>query len=87
MTTRTTSATIVFRHPFCLDGIDQGQPAGDYIIDTEEELVDALSFPVWRRVSTVMRLTRLGATEHVAIDPRALADALLRDGNADEGAR
>ena len=87
MTTRVTSATVVFRHPFHLDGIDRVQPAGDYIVDTEEELADALSFPVWRRVSTVMRLTRLGATEHVAIDPRALADALLGDANAGEDAR
>jgi hypothetical protein len=27
-----------------------------------------------------MRVTLLGATEHVAIDPKALQDALSRDG-------
>jgi hypothetical protein len=82
VTTRMTSATVSFTRSFILAGFEHNQPAGDYVVDTEEELVDDLSFPVWRRVSTVMRVTRLGATEYVTIDPDALRDALLRDHNA-----
>jgi hypothetical protein len=82
VTTRTTSATIYFTQPFVLDGFSERQPAGSYLVDTEEELLDDLSFPVWRRIATVMRVTRLGATEYVTIDPDALQDALLRDHNA-----
>ncbi len=79
MTTRMTSETVSFTRPFILAGFEHDQPAGDYVVDTEEELVDDLSFPVWRRVATVMRVTRLGATEHVTIDPDALREALARD--------
>jgi hypothetical protein len=44
MTTRTTSRTIVFRRPFLLRGFDSEQPAGVYVIDTEEKLLESLSF-------------------------------------------
>ena len=80
LVTRTTSATLTFRRPFLLEDSTQPLSAGPYIIDAVEELADAPSFPVWRRVSTVMRVARGGATEHVAVDPQALQDALRRDG-------
>lgn len=80
MTTRTTKATVAFRRPFILAGFETLQPAGEYQVETEEELAEDLSFPVWRRVATVMRVTQLGAVEHIAIDPAALHEALMRDG-------
>ena len=80
MTTRTTTATVAFRRPFILAGCETLQPAGNYEVETQEELVDTLSFPVWRRVATVMRVTQLGAVEHITIDPDALHEALMRDG-------
>ena len=53
MTTRTTTKTVTFAHPFLLKGIDRILPAGDYRVVTDEELIEGVSFPVYRRVSTV----------------------------------
>ena len=55
MTTRTTSRTIAFRRPFLLRGFDSERPAGAYVVDTEEELLESLSFPAWTRVATTIR--------------------------------
>jgi hypothetical protein len=78
-TARLTSKTVSFQRPFVLDGFEQPQPAGSYIVDTEEELMDALLTPIWKRSSTATRLRRHGAEEHVAIDPEQLEQALIRD--------
>ncbi|MBB3268362.1 MULTISPECIES: hypothetical protein [Azospirillum] len=56
MLTRTSRRTVTFSHPFLLEGIDGVQPAGAYIVETDEELVDGLSFPAYRRVATVILL-------------------------------
>ena len=52
MTTRTRRHEVTFSHPFNLRGLDGEQPAGTYKIETDEELLEHLSFPVWRRVAT-----------------------------------
>jgi hypothetical protein len=62
-----------------MDGFEKPQPAGRYVIDTTEEMLDTLSFPVWKRVSTSIRLGNFGAIEHTAIDPEDLATAIARD--------
>ena len=80
MATRTSSKQVTFRRPFLLSGFEGLQPAGTYTIDTEEELIDALSFSAWKRVATVMQVTRGGATEYLPVDPNELSEALLRDG-------
>ena len=54
MTTRTTTKTVTFAHPFLLKGIDRILPAGDYRVVTDEELIEGVSFPVYRRVSTMI---------------------------------
>ena len=60
-------------------------PAGNYRVDTDEELLEGLSFVAYRRVSTVMFLpakSRRGSSvEMVTIDPldlQAERDAELR---------
>lgn len=50
MTTRTNTKTVTFAHPFLLKGIDRILPAGDYRVVTDEELIEGVSFPVYRRV-------------------------------------
>ena len=52
--TRTHRTTSAFARPFRLRGVDRVLPAGSYDIVTEEELIEGLSFPVYRRVSTVI---------------------------------
>ena len=56
MTGRTTSRTVTFMHPFNLSGVDEVQPAGTYAVETDEELLQTLSIPAYRRTSTLMRL-------------------------------
>jgi hypothetical protein len=87
MMNRTTSKTVTFTHPFVLDGLDGPHPAGSYAVETAEELLQALSFPAWRRLYTTIRLPgRPGASvleQVAAIDPGALDAALARDAAAD----
>lgn len=80
MVTRTSSKQVTFRRPFLLSGLEGMQPAGIYTIDTEEELIDALSFSAWKRVATVMQLPRGGATEYLPVDPDELSEAQMGDG-------
>ena len=88
MTTRTSRKTVTFKMPFSLEGIDRSLPAGSYEVITDEELVEGLSFPVYRRIATMMlvpgRLSR--SVEMVTIDPLALAAALERETSADNAA-
>nr|WP_308239823.1 hypothetical protein [Azospirillum argentinense] len=74
---------MTFSHPFMLTGIDGVQPAGTYTVETDEELVDGLSFPVYRRVATVILLpVRAGGTtlaQSATIDPLDLERAEQAD--------
>ncbi len=83
MSIRTNARTVVFGRPFSLKGIDRVLPAGDYRVLTDEELIEGLSFPVYRRVSTMIFLPaefhRSGAVELVTIDPLDLRAAEARD--------
>ena len=83
MTVRTTRKTVTFRRPFCLSEIDNIQPSGTYTVDTDEELIDGLSFLAYRRVATLLHLpstsSRVGVTEIVTVNPSELEAALERD--------
>lgn len=78
MATRTRRKTVIFKMPFSLEGIGRSLPAGSYEVITNEELVEGLSFPVYRRIVTMMlvpgHLAR--SVEMVTVDPLALAVAL-----------
>lgn len=80
MVTRTRSQLVVFRRPFVLSGLDSLQPAGSYRVDTDEEQLDTLTAPAWRRTATIIQLERGGITEHLTVDPSELHEALMRDG-------
>lgn len=83
MTTRTTERIVTFAHPFFLTALGEDQPAGDYTIETEEELLQAASFPAYRRVATRIYLHAPGderITGIATIDPDELDDALRKDG-------
>lgn len=80
MATRTESKDVVFVRPFILDGMDAVQPAGTYRVETDEERIDALSFPAWRRVRTSILIGEPGTTQYLPIDPEQLHEALMRDG-------
>ena len=83
MTTRTRAETVTFRHPFMLSCLDDVQPAGAYVIETEEELLEGLSFPAYRRLATSIHLAGRPHSSELSrvlnIDPAELAAALATD--------
>jgi hypothetical protein len=84
MMTRSHSKTVVFSHPFELKGVDRVLPPGDYRVVTDEELIQDLSFPVYRRISTMIFIpveAYNASIEVVTIDPRHLQEVLDRDAN------
>jgi hypothetical protein len=85
MTTRTTETSVTFHHPFRVDGEDDPFAAGTYLVHTDEESIDGLSFLGWRRVATTIHVRRNGSTQVLPIDPTALAFILSCD--AEDAAR
>lgn len=83
MSSRTSRSTITFSRPFTLSGVDGEQPAGTYAVETEEELVEGPSFPVYRRLTTVITLPLsaggMAGVQRVGTDPEELAEAQRRD--------
>ena len=73
--------TMVFRRPFRLRGWSEAQPAGAYVVETEEELIEGLSFAAYHRVSTtITREVLPGATRQtISVDPVDLAKAHAAD--------
>lgn len=88
MLTRTRQSELVFRRPFHLPGEDRPCPAGTWLVETEEELLQFLSFPAWRRIGTTIRLrdpARGRPAQTIPVDPAALAAAQAADGRGDTG--
>ena len=83
MTIRTSKRTVTFKQPFVLLSFDQELPAGDYQVETDEELLAGVSFPAYRRILTIIHLHptpgRPGETLALTIDPNELTAALERD--------
>jgi hypothetical protein len=86
MTIRTTSRTVTFTRPFLLKGVVEEQPAGIYIVETDEEPLATASVEAYRRIATLLRLPgRPGSLvlgQVVDIDPAELAEALEKDAAA-----
>jgi hypothetical protein len=59
MARRTISKTATFTHPFLPKGLNRILGAGDYRVVTDEDLVEQLSFPVYRRVATMSSCQRI----------------------------
>ena len=82
MVTRTNRVTLTFQHSFSLKGVDRKLAPGNYVVVTDEELIEELSFPVYRRVATMIMLpvdARRSAIEMVAVDPADVAAVHERD--------
>ena len=76
---------MTFAHPFLLKGVDRILAAGDYRVVTDEELIEELSFPVYRRVATMIfvpaKSGSASTVEMVTIDPQDLQAAQELDLN------
>lgn len=82
MPNRTRRQDVVFNRPFFLKVWAEPHPAGTYAVETEEELIEGLSFPAYRRVSTTMtrQPVRAGAlVQAVSLNPQELAEAQKAD--------
>jgi hypothetical protein len=81
MTIRATTKTVTFHRPFYLKGVDRLLPPASYLVVTDEELIDGLSFAAYRRVSTAIFVPAESgcAVEMVSIDPTDLQAAQDQD--------
>ena len=73
--TRTRRRKLTFSQPFTLRGIGR-LPPGEYELVTDEELIEELSFPVYRRVASWIIApaeNSIGATEMIPVDPAEFA--------------
>lgn len=88
MTTLTTKKTMTFVRPFKLTGMDSEQPAGRYVVETDEELLEGLSFPAYRRTATYLTLPRhddgVISSEMIRVDPIELDAAVNAGPGLDE---
>jgi hypothetical protein len=86
MTTRSRKETISFSRPFCIKGVDRMLPAGAYEIISDDELIEGLSFPCYRRVATFIMAPAAppdqSSMEMISIAPLDLADAQRVDASA-----
>jgi hypothetical protein len=87
MTVRTSSRTVTFTKPFTLKGFDEELPAGVYQVETDEERIQDVSFPAFRRILTIVHLHpkpgHPGTKQTLSIRPEDLDAALARDQSCD----
>lgn len=83
MTTRSRRETVHFKHPFRIAGVDRLLPPGAYEVITDEEMIEGLSFPSFRRVATMIMVPGAAAhhssVEMISISPVDLSDAQRND--------
>jgi hypothetical protein len=81
--TRSRRETVTFKHPFRIKGIERQLPAGAYEVVTDEEMIEGLSFPCYRRVATMIMVPgappHQTSTEMLSISSVDLADAQQAD--------
>jgi hypothetical protein len=86
MTTRSRRETVHFKHPFQIKGIDRLLPPGAYEVVTDEEMIEGLSFPSFRRIATMIMVPgaapRKSSIEMFAISSADLSDAQKNDAGA-----
>ena len=83
MTMRTRRETVTFNHPVRIKGIERLLPAGAYEVVTDEEMIEGLSFPCYRRTATMIMVPGASPHQHtmqmLPITSVDLADAQQRD--------
>jgi len=86
MTTRSQRETVHFKRPFRIRGVDRLLPAGAYEVVTDEEMIEGLSFPCFRRVATMIMVPgaslNISSMEMISISSVDLSDAQRDDASA-----
>ena len=83
MSTRTKQSVVRFSSAFLLHGLDAPQPAGEYRIEQDEEMIEGISWLAYRRVATFIHLpataTESRMRQIMQIDQADLEAALEKD--------
>ena len=86
MSVRTVKSSVSFAAPFVLEGVDRLFPGGTYRIESDEEMIQGISFTAYRRTATLIHLhtnpSQPGLTETLRVEPAAFDAALERDRTA-----
>jgi len=86
MTTRSRREKVHFRRPFQIKGIDRLLPPGNYEVITDEEMIEGISFPCFRRVATLIMIPGTvphhSSMEMFSISSVDLSDAQRIDASA-----
>jgi hypothetical protein len=89
VTSRSRSRTVVFTRPFRLAAFEAPLPPGSYVVETDEELVEDLSFPAYRRTGAWLRLPAAPGSRAldrvVNVDPAELDAAIADQGATVDG--
>ena len=85
MTIRTTRSTVSFSSPFTLRNLEGVQPAGEYVVMADDELIEGLSRVAYRRLVTLFQTPAVSAsrpqTQSFSISQTELDAALMKDQN------
>ena len=83
MSLRTTHRTATFNEPFSLRNAEGVQPAGEYNVFSEDELITGLSRTAWRRVLTLIQTPSISSPQEkprlLVISQEELDAALMKD--------
>lgn len=84
MTMRTRREMVHFKHPFRIKGVDRLLPPGAYEVITDEEMIEGLSFPSFRRVATMFMVPGImpSSVEMISISSVDLSDAQHNDASS-----
>lgn len=78
MEIRSTRTTLTFRKPFTLPHSDRTMPPGDYVLLTEEERLEGLTFSAYRRIARYLVVSGgpefPGRTEMIPVNDAELAE-------------
>ena len=85
LTIRTTRSTVSFSNPFTLQNLEGVQPAGEYVVLVDDELIEGLSRIAYRRLATLFQTPAISAsqqqTQSFSISQTELDAALMKDQN------
>jgi hypothetical protein len=85
LTIRTTRSTVSFSSPFTLQNLEGVQPAGEYVVLTDDERIEGLSRVAYRRLVTLLQTPAISApqrqTKSFSISQTELDAALMKDQN------
>jgi hypothetical protein len=83
LTIRTTRTTVSFSNPFSLHNLEGVQPAGEYAVLVDDELIEGLSRIAYRRLVTLFQTPAICASrrpiQSFSISQTELDAALMKD--------